>query len=278
MLVFRGVTQKKTVRFTLQSIARVHGSVKDWDPVMCSKMPVTHCDLARPKGGTGISAAISLMTINYNTPGLYRLYPYLLFHGMSIVYPCLPMTSFSYQLSEMSIWCILVHGNFQVGFQKRILPGEVHMEMYSNSQDSLQATHPESHEDKWTPKFLKSWKSQLNLFFPQAQIALAIGVLASSIGVRVRRFFVFVLGGAVGQGVVRGVVWCSVGGVCGWVCADFLDSFCGAPGFFNVMIQKRKNVFAAALLHKIDLVMLSMQKKWSSRRNKQFPILSPSNT
>ena len=67
-----------------------------------------------------------------------------------------------------------------------------------------------------------------SLFFPQ--IALAIGVLTSSLGVRVRRFFGFVLGGlsgrvssdvrmgegsqilirfgggAVGQGVVLGVV------------------------------------------------------------------------
>ena len=41
------------------------------------------------------------------------------------------------------------------------------------------------------------------LFIPQ--IALAIGVLTSSIGVRVRRF-IFVLGGAVGQGVLLGVV------------------------------------------------------------------------
>ena len=42
-------------------------------------------------------------------------------------------------------------------------------------------------------------------FFPQ--IALAIWDLTSSIEVRVRRFFGFVLGGAVGQGVVGSVVW-----------------------------------------------------------------------
>ena len=42
--------------------------------------------------------------------------------------------------------------------------------------------------------------------FVVPQIALAIGVLTSSIGVRVRRFFGFVLAGAVGQGVVLGVV------------------------------------------------------------------------
>ena len=42
--------------------------------------------------------------------------------------------------------------------------------------------------------------------FPQ--IALAIGVLTSSWGVRVRRFCGFVAGGAVTQGVVGGVVWC----------------------------------------------------------------------
>ena len=42
--------------------------------------------------------------------------------------------------------------------------------------------------------------------FPK--IALAIGVLTSSWGVRVRRFCGFVAGGAVTQGVVGGVVWC----------------------------------------------------------------------
>ena len=43
-----------------------------------------------------------------------------------------------------------------------------------------------------------------NSVFPQ--IALAIGVLTSSWGVRVRRFCGFVAGGAVTQGVVGGVV------------------------------------------------------------------------
>ena len=42
--------------------------------------------------------------------------------------------------------------------------------------------------------------------FPQ--IALTVGVLTSSWGVRLRRFGGFVAGGAVTQGVVGGVVWC----------------------------------------------------------------------
>ena len=42
--------------------------------------------------------------------------------------------------------------------------------------------------------------------------------------------------------------------------ADFLDSFWGGTGSFNVMMQKFVFVFAAALLHKVDLAMLSMQK------------------
>ena len=46
----------------------------------------------------------------------------------------------------------------------------------------------------------------------------------------------------------------------GSVRVDFLDSFWGATGFFNVMMQKFYFVFAAALLHKVDLVILSMQK------------------
>ena len=41
--------------------------------------------------------------------------------------------------------------------------------------------------------------------------------------------------------------------------ADFLDPFWGATGFFNVMMQFFF-VFAAAVLHKVDLVMSSMQK------------------
>ena len=35
-----------------------------------------------------------------------------------------------------------------------------------------------------------------------------------------------------------------------------------ATGFFNVMMQKFYFVFAAALLQKVDLVMLSMQMKF----------------
>ena len=41
----------------------------------------------------------------------------------------------------------------------------------------------------------------------------------------------------------------------------FLDSFRGETGFFNVMMQKTYFAFAAALLYKVDLVMLSMPKK-----------------
>ena len=60
------------------------------------------------------------------------------------------------------------------------------------------------------------------------QIAWAIGVLTSSIGVRVRRFLDSFWGG-VGQGVARGVVW-----MCAWVrVRRFLDSLWGglAPRF-----------------------------------------------
>ena len=42
--------------------------------------------------------------------------------------------------------------------------------------------------------------------------------------------------------------------------ADFLRSFWEATGFFNAMMQNVSFVFAAALLHKVDLVILSMQK------------------
>ncbi len=57
--------------------------------------------------------------------------------------------------------------------------------------------------------------------------------------------------------------------------ADILDSFWGATGFFNAMMQKFYFVFAAALLPKVDLVMLSMQKmKFTAF--KRFPILFPS--
>ena len=49
--------------------------------------------------------------------------------------------------------------------------------------------------------------------------------------------------------------------VCMGECTQiFLDSVLGATGFFNVMMQKFCFVFAAALLHKVDLVMLSMQE------------------
>ena len=50
--------------------------------------------------------------------------------------------------------------------------------------------------------------------------------------------------------------------VYGWVYADFFDSFWGATGFFNVVMLNFSCVclFDAALLHKVDLVMLSMQK------------------
>ena len=41
--------------------------------------------------------------------------------------------------------------------------------------------------------------------------------------------------------------------------AIFLDSFFGATGLFNIMMQKFYFVFAA-VLHKVDLAMLSMQK------------------
>jgi len=40
----------------------------------------------------------------------------------------------------------------------------------------------------------------------------------------------------------------------------FWIRFGGQQGFSNVMIQKEYFVFAAALLHQVDLVMLSMQK------------------
>ena len=58
--------------------------------------------------------------------------------------------------------------------------------------------------------------------------------------------------------------------VCRGECThNFLDLF----GGFNVMMQKFYFVFAAALLHKVDLVMLSMQKmKFTGK--KRFPFLS----
>ena len=59
---------------------------------------------------------------------------------------------------------------------------------------------------------------------------------------------------------------------CVWVSVRRYFGFVwGATGFFNAMMQKFYFVFAAALLHKVDLVMLSMQKmKFDSRRNKRL--------
>ena len=49
--------------------------------------------------------------------------------------------------------------------------------------------------------------------------------------------------------------------VCMGECTQiFWIRFRGATGFFNVMMQKFYFVVAAALLRKVDLVMLSMQK------------------
>ena len=48
--------------------------------------------------------------------------------------------------------------------------------------------------------------------------------------------------------------------VYGRVYADLLDALWGAASFFNVMMQRFYFLFAAALLQKEDLVMLSMQK------------------
>ena len=42
--------------------------------------------------------------------------------------------------------------------------------------------------------------------------------------------------------------------------SDILDSFWGATGFSNVVMQKIYFMFASTLLHKVDLVMLSMHK------------------
>ena len=53
----------------------------------------------------------------------------------------------------------------------------------------------------------------------------------------------------------------------------FFGLFCGAIGFFNVMMQKFYFVIAAVLLHKVDLVMLPMQKEKKFRRTKRFAIL-----
>jgi len=48
------------------------------------------------------------------------------------------------------------------------------------------------------------------------------------------------------SGVVRGVLWCSVGGVYSWVYADFWDSFWEATGFLNAMMQSVYFVLAAS--------------------------------
>ena len=53
--------------------------------------------------------------------------------------------------------------------------------------------------------------------------------------------------------------------VYGRVCADFLNLFWGATGFFHVVMQNIYCVFAAALLHKVDPVMLSIPKTRRSR-------------
>ena len=73
------------------------------------------------------------------------------------------------------------------------------------------------------------------------------------------QIFGFVLGGSCRAGCrVRGRLMFSWWHV--WVSVRrFLDSLWGAAGFFNVMMHLFF-VFAAALLHKVDLVMLSMQK------------------
>ena len=67
-----------------------------------------------------------------------------------------------------------------------------------------------------------------HFFFPQ--LALAIGVLTSSSGVRVRRFCGFVAGGAVTQGVVGGVIWCVYG--CGF--AGRFHSFSYRGSYFKL--------------------------------------------
>ena len=58
--------------------------------------------------------------------------------------------------------------------------------------------------------------------------------------------------------------------------ADILDSFWGATVFFSVCMQTFYFVFAAALLLKLDLVMLSMQNEIHGVIIKGFPILFPS--
>ena len=59
--------------------------------------------------------------------------------------------------------------------------------------------------------------------------------------------------------------------------AIFLDSFFGATGLFNIMMQKFYFVFAA-VLHKVDLAMLSMQKNEVHCVIKTIPVVFPSST
>ena len=94
-----------------------------------------------------------------------------------------------------------------------------------------------------------NWITDFCVVFPQ--IALAIGVLTPSVGVRVHRFFGFYLGGLSGRvwsevlvvsSDVRLVVHMSECTQIFWIC------LWGATRFFNVMMQHFYFVFAAALL------------------------------
>ncbi len=93
--------------------------------------------------------------------------------------------------------------------------------MYSNQKSYLDCHY-------WTENLaFRKWTFKIILFFHVfPQIALAIVVLTSSIGVSGRIIFGFVVGGVI-QGVVQSVVRCVVGGVWGWVVAEMLDSLCG---------------------------------------------------
>ena len=85
---------------------------------------------------------------------------------------------------------------------------------------------------------------------------------------RARRFFDSFWGGLSGR--VSSEVSSDVQLVaCMGECAQiFWIRFGGATGFFNVMMQNCFYfVFAAALLHKVDRVMLSIPKTLISRRN-----------
>ena len=63
---------------------------------------------------------------------------------------------------------------------------------------------------------------------------------------------------------------------CVWVSVRrfFCIRFGGPTGFFNVIMQNVYFVFAAALLHEVDIVMFSMQKN----EVLLFPTLFPSTT